>query len=141
MRVSLFVILILSWTFFAIYNLVLIVGALAGFYPLTIFTGIYYARISDVYLRTLLGIPGFIMGILATFFTDSRIWGIVNALIASALVVVEINFSIVASYAMARQFSEILSIFTMTKPVFVASFLGALIKRSKKVGGEGFSFS
>ncbi|GEM_PF-6577136 len=135
MKVSLFLILILSRAFFAIYNLVLIVGALAGFYPLTIFTGLYYSRVSEIYLRTLLGVPGFIMGVLSTFFTDSRIRGIANALIASAVVAVEINFSVIASYAMAREFYGILDVFISTKPVFVSSFLGSIVKVSKKVRG------
>ena len=132
MRTSLFIILILSRTFFAIYNLVLIVGAVFGFYPLTIFSGIYTAHISRTTLRLLLGIPGFIMGMLSTFLLNSRIRGIVNALFASLLVVVEINFSLVASYILAREFRELASVFYLGEPIYASSVLGAIF--SKKVG-------
>ena len=72
------------------------------------------------------------MGLLSTFLIDSRLRGAINAIFASLLVVVEINFSALASYALAREFSQIYSIFILGEPVYVTSFIGALI--SKKSG-------
>ena len=129
MRTSLFIILILSRTFFAIYNLVLITGAILGYYPLTVFSGLYTAHISKTMLRILLGVPGFIMGRLSTFLVGSRLRGIVNALFASLLVVVEVNFSLVASYVLAREFRNIVSVFYLGEPIYVTSIVGAIFSK------------
>ncbi len=132
MKVSVMVILVISRAFFAVYNLVIMTAALFGILPLTVFSGIQALHLSDEALIALLGLPASIAGSLSTIITRSRFWGMINAILAVALVLVEINFSVIVSYAIARDFHSILDVFLENKYTFLISMFFSLITPTQR---------